>query len=290
MIKLEHVSKTFSNNVVLKDISLNISKGEIFGLIGKNGAGKTTLLSIIAGLSNSTSGTCLINGQKNSKETRLNNVSYLPDVPTFFDFMTVNEFLDFLYMRKTGYKEKRDALIKLVGLNGKTVIKTMSRGMRQRLGMAATLVNDPDVILLDEPTSALDPMGRYELSQILLHLKQQGKTIILSTHILTDMETICDRVGFLHNGMIVKTISPKSTEDSQKVRITFKNTITEDILSDIPLSINHEDDHNIVLAGNITHEETQKELLYRLCLLNNPIIAINTIGTDLDVIFREVCL
>lgn len=290
MINLEHITKSFGDNTVLRDISLTIDKGEIFGLIGKNGAGKTTLLSILAGLADATSGSCIINGHTISKKVRLNKIGYLPDVPAFFDFMTVDEFLDFLYRKEADYKQKKESLLKLVGLNGKTVIKTMSRGMRQRLGMAATLVNDPDVILLDEPSSALDPMGRYELSQILLQLKQEGKTIILSTHILTDMEEICDRVGFLHNGTIVRTLSPQSAGASQKVRISFLNPIDPAVAAGLAPEVSCEDDHSIILSGELQTAEAQKALLKKLLELDNPIAAINTIHADLDEIFREVCL
>lgn len=290
MVQLQNITKSFGENKVLKDITLTISKGEIFGLIGKNGAGKTTLLSIIAGLSNATQGSCYINDALIDKSTRSSKVGYLPDVPAFFDFMSVSEFLDFLYKKNVGYKQKRDELLKLVGLEGKTIIKTMSRGMRQRLGMAATLVNDPDVILLDEPSSALDPMGRYELSEILLHLKKQGKTIILSTHILTDMENICDRVGFLHDGIIIKTVSPKSIDGSQKVKIVFKNIIKKEMFEGLSLNVTFEGDNCVVLSGNLQDLEQQKDLIDRVLSIENPITYINTLGVDLDSIFREVCL
>lgn len=290
MVQLQNITKSFGENKVLKNITLTISKGEIFGLIGKNGAGKTTLLSIIAGLSNATEGSCYINNGLINKSTRSSKVGYLPDVPAFFDFMSVSEFLDFLYKKNADYKQKRDELLKLVGLEGKTIIKTMSRGMRQRLGMAATLVNDPDVILLDEPSSALDPMGRYELSEILLHLKKQGKTIILSTHILTDMENICDRVGFLHDGIIIKTVSPKGMDGSQKVKIVFKSIIKKEMFEGLSLNVTFEGDNCVVLSGNLQDLEQQKDLIDRVLSIENPITYINTLGVDLDSIFREVCL
>ena len=290
MVQLQNITKSFGENKVLKDITLTISKGEIFGLIGKNGAGKTTLLSIIAGLSNATQGFCYINGHLIDKNTQSGKVGYLPDVPAFFDYMSVSEFLDFLYIKNADYKIKRNELLKLVGLEGKTIIKTMSRGMRQRLGMAATLVNDPDVILLDEPSSALDPMGRYELSEILLHLKRQGKTIILSTHILTDMENICDRVGFLHDGIIIKTVSPKSIDGTQKVKIVFKNVIEKGMFEGLLLNVSFEGDNGVILSGNLQDLELQKCLIDSVLSIKNPIICINTLGVDLDSIFREVCL
>lgn len=290
MVQLQNITKSFGENKVLKDITLTINKGEIFGLIGKNGAGKTTLLSIIAGLSNATKGFCYINGSLIDNCTRSGKVGYLPDVPAFFDFMSVNEFVDFLYKNNADYKQKRDELLQLLRLDGKIIINTMSRGMRQRLGMAAALVNDPAVLLLDEPSSALDPMGRYELSEILLHLKKQGKTIILSTHILTDMENICDRVGFLHDGIIIKTISPRSIDCSQKVKIVFANTIKKDLFEGLSLKISFESDNCVVLSGNLQELELQKTLFDRVLSTENPITCINTLGVDLDSVFREVCL
>lgn len=290
MIQLHNVVKSFGTNVVLKGIDLDIYTGEIFGLIGKNGAGKTTLLSIIAGLSDATSGYCCVNENKISKKVRSASVGYLPDVPAFFDYMSVCEFIDYLYKKEDGYKQKRNELIKLVGLKEKTIIKTMSRGMRQRLGLAAALVSDPDVLLLDEPSSALDPLGRYELSEILLQLKEQGKTIVLSTHILTDMENICDRVGFLHNGVIVKTLSPNDIQTTQKMKIVFANPINGTDLEGLPFDIIFEDNNTIVLNGDMINNESQKELLKRLYSINNVIIGVTTIGADLDAIFREVCL
>ena len=117
-------------------------------------------------------------------------VGYLPDLPAFYDYLTTDEYLDFLLMNEN--PKRRDELLEIVGLPKGAKVKTMSRGMRQRLGIAAVLVKDPDVILLDEPTSALDPAGRNDVKDILLKLKSEGRTIILSTHILADMDSICD--------------------------------------------------------------------------------------------------
>ncbi len=289
MLEVKNISKKYGSNQVLKNIDLKIKKGEIFGLVGKNGAGKTTLLSIIAGLCNSTDGSISISNSLSSNILQKLNVGYLPDVPMFFDFMTVKEYIEFLYIKKPDYHSKAKQLIKLVNLEENTVIKTMSRGMRQRLGMAATLVNEPDVILLDEPSSALDPMGRYELSQILLELKQHGKIIILSTHILTDMETICDRVGFLHNGSIVKIVSPKDFGTSNKYKISFDKPINTTDLSNNCENVVLEDEHTIIidLGENVA---SQKKALNLLMLVNSNIRKIEPIQIDLDTVFREVCI
>lgn len=290
MIKLQNVSKTFGTNQVLKDITFTVETGEIFGLIGKNGAGKTTLISIIAGLSNASTGNCYINDVKISKDNHSVRIGYLPDVPAFFDFLTVDEYMDFLFKQSTNYKTKKEKILNLVKLNPKTVIKTMSRGMRQRLGLAATLVDDPEVILLDEPSSALDPMGRYELSEILLELKKQKKSIILSTHILTDMETICDKVGFLHNGVIVKTVSPNNISEAQAIKIVFSNEFDINLFKDLPFTIKSSDKNTLLISGDILNVENQKMLFEKLASLNLPIQYISTVGADLDAIFREVCV
>ena len=186
---------------MLNGVSFSINNCEIYGLIGKNGAGKTTLMNIIAGLSKSDEGSYSI-----GEETATSSIGYLPDIPAFFDYLTAQEYIDFLLMNVDRTNERKTHLLQLVGLKGNEKIKSMSRGMKQRLGVASALVTDPKVLLLDEPTSALDPQGRHELMEILKQLKADGRSIVLSTHILADMEMVCDKVGFLHDGVIKNEI------------------------------------------------------------------------------------
>lgn len=207
MIRLENLYKSYHNDIyVLKNVSLEVKKGEIYGLVGKNGAGKTTLMNIACGLLKPTSGTC-------HYEEREKAVGYLPDIPAFFTYFTAREYLAFLAsgtnLSNTEAGQKISSLLTLVGLplSDKKKIQSYSRGMLQRLGIAAVLINDPSVILLDEPTSALDPLGRAQLLDIIKGLRDQGKAILLSTHILSDMEKVCDRIGFLHNGKIVDSFT-----------------------------------------------------------------------------------
>ena len=211
MLKVNRISKSFHGRQVLKEITFTVNSGEIYGLIGKNGAGKTTLMNIIAGLSCPDSGACLIDN-KNKRNPNSVRTGYLPDLPSFYEYLTAKEYMDFLLMntRKQNLSDKRNQLLENVKLSGKEKIKDMSRGMKQRLGIAAALVNDPPILLLDEPTSALDPMGRHELMEILKSLKKEGKAILLSTHILADMEQVCDNTGFLNNGTIEKEINVNS--------------------------------------------------------------------------------
>ena len=158
MLTVDKVEKSFGDNNVLKGISFSVNKGQIFGLIGKNGVGKTTLINIIAGLSSADSGTCRIDDQVITVSNKSLSIGYLPDSPNFFEYLTCGEYLDFLLMEN--HSERRKKLLDLVELMPDTKISTMSRGMRQRLGIAAAIIGDPDIVLLDEPTSALDPSGR----------------------------------------------------------------------------------------------------------------------------------
>ncbi|MGN0384125.1 MAG: ABC transporter ATP-binding protein [Eubacterium sp.] len=208
MIKVDDVYKSFGKKEVLAGVSMEVDKGQVYGLVGQNGAGKTTLLNIMAGISKPTKGSCKIIDGK---------AGYLPDLPAFFEFMKASEYLMFLLsgcsVNREEAAKRKDMLLQMVNLEGGQRISKMSRGQRQRLGVAMALVNDPQVILLDEPTSALDPLGRRNLMILIDRLKKQGKTIVLSTHILNDMEKVCDKVGFLHNGIIIRTIEIKDLEN-----------------------------------------------------------------------------
>ena len=166
MLCINGIAKSFGDHSVLKDASFSVGKGEIYGLIGENGAGKTTLMNIISGLSAADAGSFFVG----KEDLPLKRVGYLPDVPSFFDYLSTKEYIDFLLMNTRKANTKRDQLLTLVGLKGNERIRIMSRGMKQRLGIAAALVTNPDVLLLDEPTSALDPMGRHELMEIMKQL------------------------------------------------------------------------------------------------------------------------
>ena len=221
MLEVKNIKKSYGSNNVLKDVSFSVKDGEIFGLIGVNGAGKTTLISILAGLLKADGGQF-----ECTKDTAGAKIGYLPDIPNFYDYLSAGEYLDFLLKYKN--PQRRSELLKLVSISENVKISAMSRGMRQRLGIAAAIVNDPDIILLDEPTSALDPVGRQDVMKILSHLKSAGKTILLSTHILADMEKICDKVGFLSDGIIKKSLYISELSDScEYIRVSFeKNSET----------------------------------------------------------------
>ncbi|MDR0849924.1 MAG: ABC transporter ATP-binding protein [Christensenellaceae bacterium] len=216
MLKISAVTKTFLDKVaktpkiVLDNINLEIKDGEVYGLVGANGAGKTTLMNIISRVLKEDGGTIEIDGVKMGTINDISGkVGYMLDIPAMFDFMTAHEYFEYLSSPqkkdKKALKTMTDYLLGEVGLSdvaGK-YIKKYSRGMKQRLGIAAALISNPQIILMDEPSSALDPQGRYEVLKIIERLRERGKTIILSTHILSDVERVCDRVGLLSKGKLV---------------------------------------------------------------------------------------
>jgi ABC-2 type transport system ATP-binding protein len=217
-IAAEHLSKTYRtgfwlDRVVtpLKDCSLVVPTGQTFGLLGPNGAGKTTLLKLLLGIVQPTSGTGKLLGQAIGDRHTKHQIGYLPENAYFYDFLTGWEYLDFigkLFSIDAATRIQRMAdLLDLVGLPQSAArrkqIKQYSKGMMQRLGMAQALMNNPELVFLDEPMSGLDPLGRYQIREIILMLKQQGKTVFFNSHVLADVEIICDRIGILNKGELI---------------------------------------------------------------------------------------
>lgn len=190
----------------LKSLDIEVRKGEIFGLLGPNGSGKSTTIKLILGLLFPTSGRVLVFDQ-DATETRKNErIGYLPEESYLYKFLTTDETLDF-YGRLfdlSGAERKRriDELVQLVGLQGARhrQLREYSKGMTRRVGLAQALINDPDLILLDEPTTGLDPIGTRDMKDLIMSLRDQGKTILLCSHQLSDVQDVCDRVAILHQG------------------------------------------------------------------------------------------
>ncbi|WP_404789803.1 ABC transporter ATP-binding protein [Altericista sp. CCNU0014] len=201
------------NKVVtpLKQCTLSVYAGQTFGLLGPNGAGKTTLLKTLLGIIRPTAGRGSILGRPLGDRAIKQRIGYLPENPYFYDYLTGWEFLDFtagLFQLPAAVRRKRiPELLDLVGLAQsaakKKQMRRYSKGMLQRVGMAQALINNPDVIFLDEPMSGLDPLGRYQMREIILSLKAQGKTIFFNSHVLSDVEVICDRVAILAQGDLI---------------------------------------------------------------------------------------
>lgn len=208
MLELSHVSRSFGGRKAVDDVSFSVGENTIFGFVGENGAGKTTTMRMILGLLQADQGKIFVNGEQVSfGENRTNRfIGYLPDVPEFYDFMTPGEYLrlcgEVTGIPRKEFVPKSEELLRLVGLSGENRrIRGFSRGMKQRLGIAQALLHSPKLLICDEPTSALDPVGRKELLDILSDVKEHT-AVLFSTHILSDVERICDEVAFLHQGKL----------------------------------------------------------------------------------------
>jgi ABC-2 type transport system ATP-binding protein len=200
----------------LENLTMQVEDGEVFGFLGPNGAGKSTTIKLLMGIIFPTAGSAQILGKPVSDVSMHRDIGYLPEQPYFYDYLTAAEVLDY-FARFHGFsaterKERVQRMLQKVGLEtaGKIQLRKFSKGMLQRVGLAQAIVHDPKLLILDEPMSGLDPMGRREVRDIILELKNAGKTILFSTHILSDAETLCDRVGVIAGGQLRGVGAPGS--------------------------------------------------------------------------------
>ncbi|MEN3043692.1 MAG: ABC transporter ATP-binding protein [Candidatus Hydrothermales bacterium] len=239
VIYVENLSKYFSSGFkrrkILNSLSFNVKKGEIVGFLGPNGAGKTTTIKILTNLLNFDEGIVKIFGLTPDKEEVRRRMGFLPEQPYFYDHLSGYEFLEFtgeLYgIEKKKLKSNIEKLLEKVGLkdHGKKSIRTYSRGMLQRIGIANVLIRDPELLILDEPLTGLDPIGRREIKNLIYEQKLFGRTVFFSSHILSDAEEICDRVFLIFNGTIVKegTLEEILRERIKSYEIVLKNFTDE---------------------------------------------------------------
>lgn len=239
MLKVSGISKRFGKSQIIDDLSFSVKEHSIYGFIGQNGAGKTTTMKMILGLLPTDQGEIAVNGEKVTYgQNRTNRyIGYLPDVPEFYNFLTPMEYLrlcgNITGMEKTQINKRAGELLELVGLSEKANkrIHGFSRGMKQRLGIAQAMLNHPKLLICDEPTSALDPLGRKEILDILLQVKEHT-TVIFSTHILSDVERICDEVGLLHKGKLavggtIEEIRKRHQQDEFEVEFRTHSQMQE---------------------------------------------------------------
>lgn len=293
MVKIRGLKKAYGNFSVLRGLDMNINDGDIYGFLGRNGCGKTTTMNIIADIIEKDDGEIEINGGKPVK------IGYLPESPMIFGYMTAREYLGYIAscVDYEGDIDKRvSEVIEIVGLANAADrrAKGFSRGMTQRLGMGAAILGKPDLLLFDEPTSALDPQGRLEVIEIINRLKEMGCTIVLSTHILSDVERVANRIGIMTGGMLAEEGALSDIlkkYGGEIVNLTVKNLAREDKIALLSVDFaraEYDEKLNLFRFGSENADETAKRLI-KLLAERDMIAESFKIGTaTLEEIFRKV--
>jgi len=248
MIETKNLTKNYGNLTAVDDLNLTIQDGDIFGFIGPNGAGKTTTMRILVTLLEPTRGKAFINGldvRRHGKKVR-SLVGYMPDFMGVYDDLKVFEYLEFFAAAFGIERKKRKSIVEgvleLTDLQSKrsVTVDSLSRGMQQRLGLARVLIHDPKVLILDEPASGLDPRARIEIRELLRELKRMGKTIMISSHILSELEEICDHIGIIEHGRLVfsgtleEILSQLGIQSKVRVRVANNQNKAVELLTALP--------------------------------------------------------
>ena len=296
------LTKRFEGHIAVNDLDLQIENGEVYGLIGPNGAGKTTLIKMLAMAEEPTKGEIYLNGDRLQGDSILlkKRIGYLPDDFPLYDDLTVWDYLDYyarLYGLKPSQRQRRlFEVLELVQLENKrkSIISTLSRGMKQRLGLARTIVHEPILLLLDEPVSGLDPLARRQFRQIIKILQEAGMTILISSHVLSDLAELCTSIGIMELGFLVES-APKSElyqrlSRQQIILNTLgKMEVLQQKLSQNSLVKTWEIISNNCLKVDFTGGEADcAELLRSLVLAGIPVTQFHCKSEDLESIFLNL--
>jgi len=302
MLKIENLSKSYGKFKAVDDFNLTVKQGEIYGFVGPNGAGKTTIMKIMSGLLSADSGTVTIcdeNLLKNVNKLK-QSIGYMPDFFGVYDNLTVIEYLQF-YSSAYGIAND-DALIRakelleLVNLQDKTneYVDGLSRGMKQRLCLARTLVHNPDILILDEPASGLDPLTRHELKFILKNLSEKGKTIIISSHILTELAEICSNICIIEKGKVILN----GNIDEIMYQVDSSNPLIINVLGETDKTVKilkknryvrtlSLDEKNIVVTF-VGRREDEAELLKQLITNDVEVVSFKREQSNLESLFLKI--
>jgi ABC-2 type transport system ATP-binding protein len=278
--------------VGLRDLTLQVESGQVFGYLGANGAGKTTTIKALVGLLFPTRGRAWIYGEDVTHPKTRRHVGFLPENPYFYEYLTARESLHF-YGRLAGLsrddaRARTDAMLEKVGLAHAVEqrVKGFSKGMRQRLGLAQALLHDPPLVILDEPMSGLDPRGRREVREIILELRDAGKTVFFSTHILPDVEMICDRVAILRGGELVMsgTMDRLVGASLQGIEISFAGA-AQDTAQDAGRVWTTPEGHAV---AEVASQEDADRLIDRVRDAGGHIISVTPLRRTLEDVFMDV--
>ena len=269
IVKTENLTKRYKKSLAVDNLNMNVKKGEVYGFLGPNGAGKTTTLRMLLSLTRQTSGTGWVLGKSLENHERIRGVGGLIEYPAFYPYLSGRRNL-LIMARYSGVLSSRvDTVLEQVELtkSAKAKFKTYSLGMKQRLGIAAALLKDPELLILDEPTNGLDPKGMSEIRTLIRKLSDENRTVLLSSHMLGEVEQICDRVGIIHNGKLVvegkidelrgqSQIYVRATPEASAIQILNEMQIGEVQEKDDAIIV----DANPSLTGNIIKKLTENNI------------------------------
>lgn len=302
MLKIDNLCKKFGKFTAVDNLTLHVPKGDIFGFVGPNGAGKTTTMKIVAGLLRETSGKVYVDGVDALRDYRKvkEHIGYMPDFFGVYDNLKVSEYLDFYASIYGIYDVEKDKicddLLELVDLSNKKgeYVDSLSRGMKQRLCLARSLIHNPKLLILDEPASGMDPRARFEMKEILKSLRDMGKTVIISSHILSELSEICTSIGIIDKGKIVAQGKVQDImmkiRSNRTIKMTVINKAEEAVvmLKEIPQVISVvRNENNIEIAIKGGDEEIQN-VLKKLVINDIPVISFGEENGKLEDIFMKV--
>lgn len=304
-IQTRGLAKQFDRHLAVHDLDLQVAMGEVYGLIGPNGAGKTTLLRMLATVEEPTTGEIYINGERLLREQSNPNIkrllAYLPDDFPLYDDLTVWDYLDYFarlyHLREPKRSQRIYEVLELVQLTNKrkSFIASLSRGMKQRLSLARTIIHEPLILLLDEPVSGLDPIARMQFRDIIKSLREAGMTIIISSHVLSDLEDFCTSIGIMELGYLVESASLQDLYKRLSVQYILLSTLGK--LEELKVELNHHPGVEAweILPGDqqvrIEFSGSEKEaamLLRSLIAAGIPISGFHRVQENLESIFLKL--
>ena len=292
-IETHELRKVFGEHTAVKGLTLQVQQGEVFGFLGPNGAGKTTSIKMLLGLAVPTSGSANLLGTPLGDRAALARIGFLPEHFRFQEWLTAGEFLEMhgqLYgMRPTDLRSRLDELLERVGLSDfrHKQLRTFSKGMLQRIGLAQALLNRPLLVCLDEPTSGLDPVGRRLVRDIIHELRAQGTSVFLNSHLLGEIEVTCDRVAFIRHGEVVRLLELASLDSGQTTVTIRARGLTPEIISGLARwgQLIQVESENVTL--NISAESNLPEITRYLVLQGADVYALSPRRMSLEEIFIE---
>ena len=254
ILELKNLKKYYGPKRGIEDVSLKINKGDIYGFIGPNGAGKSTTIRTIMGLINKTSGDILFKGKEFNKDDLeiKKKIGYLPSEINLYEEMTINQIFDYHEsFFKQDFTKRRNELVKLLKIDENKKIEDLSLGNLKKVGIVLALMHEPEILILDEPTSGLDPIMQNTFYEILLKEKQKGTTIIYSSHVLSEVSNLCDKIGFIKDGKIIKEDFMENIKNDNITYLTVSSKEIEKIKQDLDLKILKETKDEVTFINNL---------------------------------------